>query len=758
MESQGWLFLYCCLYVSSAFASWPYPGKVDPRRYAGNDYHVVSESPNHNIYSISDFKVEHDEDLGAGIGPAYDIEWPTIKRRNKESNSVEAYYRETHTTSVSSTRSKNLSWQTLNAKIKTATANLHTRRVGFEGEKDVPRVKSEYLPGQPAGPFTLDTLNGTLSYPSEELSNKSLIFHTFDNRSAFLECLWTSESSLQSLAASPDSVHYVFMSPSNQAKQDAAWMHHQLYGVLGVMRRNKKLSAFAVRSLKARLHFVTTPTFQLGNWIPGVLMEWACQDHGCGLSQAVFKSIDGGKSLNILKRLDARYDWLPSPASFSSPKTVTLAADGCAVRNDVSDKVAVIENGNCSFSTKVSNMESSGAVGVIVYSRPGEPVQDMNCEGAECDSPPSIPATMIPHNDELLDSLENGQWNVSFQTTPSENFYFAIDAQGLLAEMGWLLFPSFQFFVWQAQWFDYRTELLRNLSQEVLLVPIVNDTIMQGHQGVVKTIKMPSLEKVTGIELDAALSCPGTRDESCPPWDHTVQLYLCCDENSPLCGMELGRWITPFRRRIGRWLTDVSPLAPLFTSDTCTFTMQTAWWAQAWTASLNLRIHRAESADSGPKQIIPLFRGGTFNQTYNSHRKPINFTVAEEVRKVVLYAVITGHGSDNNGCGEFCVTSHHFVVNDHPNVNKFTNAGTPEGCADRTPTGVEPNEHGTWLYGRDGWCDGREVDPWVVDITAQVKLGTANTITYFGWFNGTDPNPTTNPGEIIMYSYLVYYM
>lgn len=83
--------------------------------------------------------------------------------------------------------------------------------------------------------------------------------------------------------------------------------------------------------------------------------------------------------------------------------------------------------------------------------------------------------------------------------------------------------------------------------------------------------------------------------------------------------------------------------------------------------------------------------------------------------------------------------------------------GTPLGCANQVLTGVEPNEHGTWLYGRNGWCDGRNVFPWVIDITQQVSLNKHNQITYFGWFNGTDPNPKQNPGMISIYSYLVYY-
>ena len=91
-------------------------------------------------------------------------------------------------------------------------------------------------------------------------------------------------------------------------------------------------------------------------------------------------------------------------------------------------------------------------------------------------------------------------------------------------------------------------------------------------------------------------------------------------------------------------------------------------------------------------------------------------------------------------------------------INLLYFSGTPFGCANQVPTGVEPNEHGTWLYGRDGWCDGRNVFPWVIDITEQVQKGQqTNFIQYFGWFNGSDPNPKQNPGEIIFYSYLVFY-
>ncbi len=45
-----------------------------------------------------------------------------------------------------------------------------------------------------------------------------------------------------------------------------------------------------------------------------------------------------------------------------------------------------------------------------------------------------------------------------------------------------------------------------------------------------------------------------------------------------------------YRRHIGRWLTDVTPLMPLLTGQQCHFHMQTAPWALTWTPSLTLRF------------------------------------------------------------------------------------------------------------------------------------------------------------------------
>ena len=41
---------------------------------------------------------------------------------------------------------------------------------------------------------------------------------------------------------------------------------------------------------------------------------------------------------------------------------------------------------------------------------------------------------------------------VSYQFTPQENYFLAIDGQGKLAEVGLFLFPSMKFMAYEAKW------------------------------------------------------------------------------------------------------------------------------------------------------------------------------------------------------------------------------------------------------------------------------------------------------------------
>ncbi|XP_028672880.1 uncharacterized protein si:dkey-256h2.1 [Erpetoichthys calabaricus] len=645
--------------------------------------------------------------------------------------------------------------------------NLHNpKRTRADLERSGSRNVSEgkqagYEPNTPAPPFKVHTLDEQFVYPPADKRNFSLLVHAFTNKSAFLECLWTSESSLTDLVTfMPNNTHLLFLSFDDSASRDALWMKQQ---ILNVTQHSKR------EDLMSRLHFGVDPVFDLGNWIPDILNSWRCDSSNCGYKQVNFSSAAWDVPI-VEKRLDARYDWLMKRWKLDS-YVLQDGGNGCTPSTDVNGSVAWVSEDSCSYFTKVKNMAESGALGVLVYAGIGEPIKDMNCKDDECSTSLDIPASMVHIEPAVVKALQtHKRVNVSFQNVSSSGFFFGIDRRGRLAEMGWLLFPTFRFLAWQAQWFDYFENLEEELEQSFMkqfhIVNVFNNTVMQGEAGAIATVELPKdLKSFDILELDASLSCPGSRDETCAHWDHTVQLFVCCNPLSPYCNLELGRWITPFRRRIGRWLTDVSPLIPLLDSTNCTFTMKTAPWAMPWKPSLNIRMGKRKkvAADGFYSNLIPfklqlLFEGGTFDKNYNKHYQPISFSIPPLTKKVELYAVITGHGSDENDCCEFCVTSHHFVINSKFNISKvFDNAGTPFGCAEKVPEGVVPNERGTWLYGRAGWCDGQDVAPWRTDITDQVDMMGDNIILYFGWYNGTDPNPTKEPGYIIMYSYLVFY-
>ncbi|GIL83510.1 hypothetical protein Vretifemale_12023 [Volvox reticuliferus] len=396
-------------------------------------------------------------------------------------------------------------------------------------------------------------------------------------------------------------------------------------------------------------------------------------------------------------------------------------------------------------------------------------------------------------------------------------------------------------------------------------------------------------------------------DASCPAWDHMVQLFACCDPRPehcrscpttlwkqprqwlpqapdtfisspntsaatvvqeaaagepPLspqrCGLELGRWATPFRRRVGRWLTDVTSLMGLLGSGgRCSFTAQTAPWADGnWTATLSLifvrqppsaeqesveaarpevqpwglqtpagtnwaeqehrdhlelveedggKLHHnrrrhglavqklrgvqkprwaipaSAAASTGavpapsetplhrglrPFSILPLFDSATFDASYNTGRSEMVFPTPSRTRTATIVSYITGHGSTvDTGCCEFYPTSHHLFVNGlEVAVLNFTDAGTSWGCADAVLYGGVPNQHGTWVYGRGGWCDGAAVQPWVVDVSRVLRppgsVGN-NTVRYKGLFGDRrepiDPPGVSPAGYIMMQSLLVLY-
>jgi hypothetical protein len=157
-----------------------------------------------------------------------------------------------------------------------------------------------------------------------------------------------------------------------------------------------------------------------------------------------------------------------------------------------------------------------------------------------------------------------------------------------------------------------------------------------------------------------------------------------------------------------------------------------------------------------PVEVVPLWRGGEWNAQYDATRAPIRVTVPPGTRRTDLYTLITGHGGvQPTNCAEFCNHEHRFTVGGMDFLQSFPEARAANACAERVGEGVVPNQHGTWYFGRGGWCPGLDVAPRVVDVTAQLPAGQETELRYRTTFSG---NPVTaNLGNISLSSYLVYW-
>ena len=100
-------------------------------------------------------------------------------------------------------------------------------------------------------------------------------------------------------------------------------------------------------------------------------------------------------------------------------------------------------------------MSKVGVHAVITYPKEHKPVNEVTCDGHHCFVPLRLSASMISYDNgvhikKLL--LAKMKLYVTYQFTPQENFFLAIDGQGKLAEVGLFLYPSMKFMAYEAKW------------------------------------------------------------------------------------------------------------------------------------------------------------------------------------------------------------------------------------------------------------------------------------------------------------------
>ena len=203
---------------------------------------------------------------------------------------------------------------------------------------------------------------------------------------------------------------------------------------------------------------------------------------------------------------------------------------------------------------------------------------------------------------------------------------------------------------------------------------------------------------------------------------------------------EIARWITPFDRQ-PHSLTDITPFLSILRENAGQeklLKFQESGWPNSL-LTLRLRLYQGDTSSGSAQEIYPMWNGTVqFNPSYGDNRPPQVFSIPSNATKVEFVSYITGHGWGSAGCFnccEFCNSRHIFSINggvyefdqDFPDASSSNHCMQPETIQS---TGVVPNQYGTWGYGRAGWCPGRDVEPYVVDITNYVEIGDDNVIDY----------------------------
>jgi hypothetical protein len=271
------------------------------------------------------------------------------------------------------------------------------------------------------------------------------------------------------------------------------------------------------------------------------------------------------------------------------------------------------------------------------------------------------------------------------------------------------------------------------------------------------------------LEVDLTMHCENHRDGDCGAWDYLSHLHLCEEPapgdgdggtSAPRCDTELARWITTYWRE-GRWVTDISGMLPHLREGgrkRLRFYASRQWDPRPanYIVSLSLRFSN-RGRGMRPVEVRPLYTGGPLDANYNASHAPMRFTVPAGTRRVELYTLVTGHGADTNNCAEFCNHTHHFTVNGATHSITFPEARSQDGCATRVNEGVVPNQHGTWYFGRGGWCPGLDVRPFVFDVTADLRPGAENDLSYRALIGTAAPAAGRSYGNIVLSSYLVFW-
>jgi len=232
-------------------------------------------------------------------------------------------------------------------------------------------------------------------------------------------------------------------------------------------------------------------------------------------------------------------------------------------------------------------------------------------------------------------------------------------------------------------------------------------------------------------------ACP-SNEQYCGSWDYTTSVYALPPAADTV---ELTRVITPYAtdwlstNRKHDYTVDVTDYASILHDN---LTMRYTYEGYSWGFTLTLKIEFIEgeppmNAISVDNVYDGYFAYGSNADPIEDHLTPKTFQFAAPVASTMVKNIISGHGSDQTGCGEFC--SKYYRLNIDNNLLSQKQLWK----SDCGVNNISP-QTGTWLYDRANWCPGEVVYPILHPLNS---VTTANT----PFIVNMDFQPYTAPGQ-----------
>lgn len=232
-------------------------------------------------------------------------------------------------------------------------------------------------------------------------------------------------------------------------------------------------------------------------------------------------------------------------------------------------------------------------------------------------------------------------------------------------------------------------------------------------------------------------ACPGGT-QYCGSWDYTTHVYA---KPAGADTVEIARVITPYAtdwlttNRKHDYIIDVTDYSSVLNGN---LDFRYVYDGYSWGFTVTLKLELIEGTP--PMNAVAVkniydgyYAYGKTTDPIENHLIPKPFQYTSPVAKAYVKNIISGHGSDDTGCGEFCSKYYNLKV------NGSSVAQNQLWRSDCGLNNVYP-QTGTWLYDRANWCPGNIVDPIIHDISTLTSASSTFSL-------DIDMEPYTSPTQ-----------